>query len=213
MPQLKHVGQVINTGRKCVVVFRHIYDERGNITDQDNCLVVETERLPDAEHQDIINIVESDPAQSTGDIYNVLNRNRLANGEIALVWLAQKGYLQKYPTSNIMLTPDSNNTLRLDKLNTIVRMQQTGASEADINKVLTDDTDSSPRKMEIPAVEYAQETDEQVLDVVTTAKNLMDQAADFEARAKEMRAQAVKLDPSLKKTRRKKSAPTKDSAS
>jgi hypothetical protein len=44
MANLKHIGRVANTNVKCVVVFREIYDEKGNVIDPNNCLVVETER-------------------------------------------------------------------------------------------------------------------------------------------------------------------------
>ena len=59
MANLKHVGQIANTGLKCIVVLREIYDENGNVQESDNCLVVETERLPDMEHDDIVRVVES----------------------------------------------------------------------------------------------------------------------------------------------------------
>ena len=38
---IKHVGQIINTGRRCVVVFREIPDE------PNSCLIVDTEALVD----------------------------------------------------------------------------------------------------------------------------------------------------------------------
>lgn len=202
MTQIKHVGRVINTGRKCIVLFRHLYDAHGNIADENNCIVIETERLHDAEHQDVMRIIESEAAQSTGDVYNVFNRNRLANGEIALEWLAANGHFKTYSTDNIMLTPDSNNSLPLDKLNNIVRMQQAGASEADINNILHNDTDSAPRQLDTNStLATEQESGEQVLDDVTIAKNLMEQANEFDTQAKELRAKAKKLDPTLKKRR------------
>ena len=43
---VKHVGRIKNTDRKCVVAFRYIYDEKGNITDRDHCLVIDADALP-----------------------------------------------------------------------------------------------------------------------------------------------------------------------
>ena len=45
---IKHVGQIINTGRRCVVVFREIPDE------PNSCLIVDTEALVDWMHDDVI---------------------------------------------------------------------------------------------------------------------------------------------------------------
>ena len=44
---MKHIGRVSNTGMKCIVVFREMYDARGNVEDPNHCLIVETGRLPD----------------------------------------------------------------------------------------------------------------------------------------------------------------------
>jgi hypothetical protein len=220
MASLKHVGRVVNTGRKCVVVFREIYDDKGHVTDENHCLVFETENLPDAEHQDLMRIIESEQAQTTGDLYNVLGRSRLGTGVTALTWLANSNRLRKYPTSNIELTPDSRAVLGLHTLNKIVKMQKAGATEKDINNVLRDDTDMSPRSadsisetmQETPVVAETQSADG-VLDDTVIAKQRLDQAEIFESQAKELRDQAYTMDPSLKpKSTRKRAAPMKSTA-
>ena len=71
MATMKHIGRVANTGLKCVVVFRQIYDENGNVTDDKHCLVVETERLPDMEHDDVVRVVESDAGQESAEFYEL----------------------------------------------------------------------------------------------------------------------------------------------
>jgi hypothetical protein len=221
MAPLKHVGRIKNTGRRCVVVFREIYDENGNVVDGDNCLILETESLPDAEHQDIMRIIESEPAQSTGDIYNVFARSRLGSGALALNWMVSSNRLRKFPTNNIELTPDSRTVLGLDTLNKIVKMQKSGASEADISRVLQDDTDMPPRQANMlaestetaPATEAtSQSGDDGVMDDAAIAQSYMSQAEMFEKQAKELREQAIQLDPSLKPKRTRKTAPTKEPA-
>jgi hypothetical protein len=67
---MNHVGRVENTGRRCLVVFREVYDEKGNVIEPDKCLVVETDTLPDFAHQDLMSIVESEPAQREGEFFN-----------------------------------------------------------------------------------------------------------------------------------------------
>jgi len=220
---LKHVGRIKNTGRRCVIVFREIYDEKGNVVDDKNCLVFESESLPDAEHQDLMRIIESEPAQSTGDLYNVLARERLGTGTIALNWLAQTGRLRKFPTSNIELVPDSNSIIGLDTLNKIVKMQNSGVSQEEIEQAIRDDTDNPPRDVtnqitsestatpsestEAPAT--PQSGDDGVLDDAAIAKNYVEQAEMFEMQAKELRDQAYEMDPSLKPKRTKRTPPKK----
>lgn len=226
MAPLKHVGRIKNTGRRCIVVFREIYDENGNVVDDTNCLVVETESLPDAEHQDIMRIVESEPAQSTGEVYNIFARERLGTGVPALNWMVQSNRLRKFPTSNIELTPDSQTVLGLDKLNKIVKMQKTGATEEDIQRVLQDDTDMPPRDANMLAESAtktateptpdtqatSQSGNEGVMDDADIAKSYMSQAEMFEKQAKELREQAYDLDPSLKPKRTRKTPPKKEPA-
>jgi len=229
MANLKHVGRVKNTGRRCIVIFREIYNDKGHVVDDQNCLVVETDSLPDAEHQDILRIVESEPAQATGDVYNIFARQRLTNGTSALKWLADTNRLRKVPTNKIELTPDSRTVLSLDKLNKIVKMQQTGASEEDISRVLQDDTDLPPRDASIMAEtsqQIAQEThdtespekpasqpgNEGVLNDSEIAQSYISQAEMFERQAKDLRDQAYDLDPSLKPKRSRKTPPKKEPA-
>lgn len=222
MAPMKHVGQIKNTGQRCVVVFREIYDERGNVVDENNCLVFESDNLPDAEHQDLMRILESEPAQATGDLFNVLARTRLGNGTPALNWLAASNRLRKFPTNNISMTPEPSTVLGLDVLNKIVKMQKAGASQADIENALRDDTDLAPRDatnvteslqeanpeaVETPAQATTQ-TGDGVLDDAAIAKQRLDQATMFEQQAKELREQAYEMDPSLKPKRTRK-APAK----
>lgn len=227
MAPLKHVGRIKNTGRRCIVVFREMYDDRGHVVDENNCLIVETESLPDAEHQDIMRIVESEPAQATGDVYNVFARERLGSGVPALQWMAQTQRLRKFPTNNIELTPDSRTVLGLDTLNKIVKMQKAGASQKDIENALRDDTDMPPRQAEsvtqtmneanpdateATATPAEAQSGDGVLDDATIAKQRLNQAEMFEAEAKALREQAYELDPSLKPKRGKKTTPTKEPA-
>jgi len=221
MASLKHVGRIKNTGRRCVVVFREIYDDTGKVVDENSCLVFESDSLPDAEHQDLMRIVEGEPAQTTGALYNVLSRTRLGTGVPALSWLAQSNRLRKFPTSNIELTPDSRTVLGLDQLNKIVKMQAQGSSQADIENMLRDDTDMPPRESAAVAesivndaentapVEAQTQTGDGVLDDAAIAQSYLQQAETFEQQAKELRESAIKLDPSLKPGPKKRAAPKK----
>ena len=196
---LKHVGQVINTGRRCVVVFREIYNEKGEVVEPDNCLIVETDSLPDMQHQDMMRIVEGEPAQQTGDLYNVFARERFTDGQMVLGWLNATGRLRKFPTNQILLTPTANNTLRLDKMNRIIEMQRAGQTQEQIENALVDDTDSAPRaQTTAQTAPSAPASEPGVLDDTTLAKGLLEQAAQFESEVTRLREEAYTLDPSLK---------------
>lgn len=220
MASLKHVGRIKNTGRRCVIVFREMYNDKGEVVDENNCLIFESESLPDAEHQDLMRIIESDTAQSTGDLFNVLSRSRLGNGLPALNWLSSSQRLRKFPTDNIELTPDSTTVIGLDTLNKIVKMQKAGASQKDIENALKDDTDMPPRVAETVTADVEKESETQpqvdsqpgddgVLDDAAIAKSYLNQAELFEKQAADLRAQAYELDGSLKPKRSRKTPPTK----
>jgi hypothetical protein len=224
MAAMKHVGKIKNTGRRCVVVFREMYDDKGRVIDENNCLVFETESLPDAEHQDLMRIVESENAQTTGDLFNVLARARLGSGDLALGWLSRSNRLRKFPTSNIEMTPDARTKLGLDTLNKIVKMQKSGANQQQIENVLRNDTDMPPRQAEAVRLDLADDVFEPVaqdtanalsgdgvLDDAAIAKSFLEQAEVFEKQVNELRERAYSMDPTLKPatTRRKRPAPVK----
>ena len=106
---LKHVGQIINTQRKCVVVFREVPDE------EDSCLIVDTDALQDWMHDDIMNAVESPGAQQSTDFYAYAERTVLTDGTNMLQALHKTGRLQKVPTDTITMTP--NNSVSVGFLN------------------------------------------------------------------------------------------------
>ena len=210
MANLKHVGRVANTNVKCVVVFREIYDEKGNVVDPNNCLIVETERLPDMEHDDVIRVVESNEGQNVANFYEIANRSRFADGTNMLNSLHRRGFLRKYPTNQIELTPNPSTAIKLSEVNTIIRKQATGMSESDIRNTMVDDTDKAPRQLNgkpvsnIP-LDSTQTIDqaitvptETVLDDTTIAKNMLAQAQTFLAEAERLKAEAYAMSPGLK---------------
>jgi len=205
MANIKHVGQVANTGLKCIVVFREIYDENGNVQEPDNCLVVETERLPDMEHDDIVRVVESPTAQESAEFYTVAHRSMFSDGINMLVKLNNRGYLKKYPTDQIMMTPNSSTSIKLSEINEIIRKQNTGMSEADITNSMVDDTDSPPRTTTSlspsQTIDQAVNTGEQAMDDTALAQTMLDQATTYEAEVKRLREEAYAMAPDLKPKR------------
>tara|TARA_Y100001972_G_C7656427_1_gene330582 strand:+ start:1737 stop:2378 length:642 start_codon:yes stop_codon:yes gene_type:complete len=207
MANVKHVGQVANTGLKCVVVFREIYDENGNVTDPNHCLIVETERLPDMEHDDIVRVVESDSAQNANQFYEIAHRSMFSDGINMLTKLHNRGYLKKYPTSQILMTPNSSTSVALSEVNEIIRKQSTGMSESDIRNSMVDDTDKPPRNHTTSQqTAPAPKAEAGVLDDSDIAKNMLSQADTYEAEVKRLREEAYNMAPELKPKRGRKKA-------
>lgn len=211
MANLKHVGQVTNTGIKCVVVFREIYDERGNVQDRDHCLVVETDRLPDYAHDDVVRVVESEAGQQANEFYEIANRSYFSDGSPMLQEMHKRGWIKKYPTTNIAMTPNRSTSVKLSEINEIIRKQSTGMSEQDIRNTMVNDTDQPPRTQTTldptQTIDQAVNTGEQALDDSAIAKGLLSQAETFLAEAERLQAEAYEMDPSLKPKRgRKKKA-------
>ena len=202
MANMKHVGQVSNTGLKCIVVFREIYDENGNVTDPTHCLIVETERLPDMEHDDVVRVVESPAAQEANQFYEIAHRSMFSDGINMLTKLHNRGYLKKYKTDQILMTPNSSTSVKLSEVNEIIRKQKTGMSETDIKNSMVDDTDQPPRttttSRQAPPPPQA---DAGVMDDAALAQTMLDQAATYEAEVKRLREEAYAMAPDLKPKR------------
>ena len=206
---MKHIGRVSNTGKKCIIVFREIYDERGNVSDPNHCLVVETERLPDMEHDDIVRIVESEAGQSASQFYEIAHRSMFSDGLNMLTKLHNRGYLRKHPTNNVEVTPTPSTSIKLSEINEIIRKQRSGMSEADIKNLMVDDTDKPPRTQ--PMLDNTQTIDqavpasgETVLDNTAIAQNMLAQAETFLVEAQRLQNEAYAMAPDLKTKRARK---------
>lgn len=205
MANLKHIGRVSNTGLKCIVVFREMYDEHGKVLDPNHCLIVETERLPDMEHDDIVRVVESDSAQESAEFFNVAQRNKFSDGANMLSKLSRMGWLKKYPTNQIDLTPNSSTAIKLSEVNMVLTKQASGMSNADIANAMVDDTDGPPRNHTTlnpsQTINEAVNTSEQALDDGALAQQMLDQATTYEAEVKRLREEAYSMAPDLKPKR------------
>jgi hypothetical protein len=107
----KHTGTLVNTGVRCIVVFRKIPG------DEENCLVVETDRLNDMYHNSLMEYVASPESQKTNEFSEILNRRTFPDGLNALQALHYKGMLRKTPVSNVNLLPFPGQVLPLALLN------------------------------------------------------------------------------------------------
>jgi hypothetical protein len=205
---LKHVGRIKKSKKKVVVAYRVVPQ------DAEHCLVVPTEALMAEEHDALMKAVESNAGQNAYEFAEAMMRTQLPDGRNMLVGFHQTGRLQRYPTTEIEMTPDSKNTVGLDELNRVIA-EQKGVSVEDL--ALSDgkkpkptpevteeattaidgaDFDTPPEVMQ--AAQAA--TGEVLSDEELAAKYRSDADRMFKE-AKRLREQAEELVPTKKKTK------------
>ena len=205
MADLKHVGRIVSTGRKCLVAYRTLPGE------SDHCLVVQTENLPDEQHNALINLVESGSGQESGEFAEVLARANFPDGSIMLAALHTQGKLTKVPTSQVEMLPNFNVKINLAELNVLIAQQ---------NNVAVDDLaiKSSSAKVEVKEVGSVNEMPAETSDIGKTTSASVNETYveptkfdSAEAEAKHYRSQADKLAKQAAEMRRKAEelAPTK----
>ena len=140
MPEfIKHVGQVNQSNKKCVVVFREIPGE------ESSCLIVETESLPELYHDDLINAVESHGSQSDMDFYKFAQRSTFHDGTNMLESLHLKGLLKKVSVNEITMIPTRDATILLADLNSQLRQinNEGRTTSGDINATVDEPQESN----------------------------------------------------------------------
>jgi hypothetical protein len=162
------------------------------------------------EHDDIIRVVESTAAQDANQFYEIAHRSMFSDGLNMLTKLHNRGYLRKYPTHQIELTPNPSTAIKLSEVNEIIRKQQSGMSESDIRNSMVNDTDKAPREVTATntssnvnldptqTIDQAIPTTEAVLDDAAIAKNMLAQAETFLAEAQRLQTEAYSMAPELK---------------
>lgn len=185
MAFLKHVGRHANTGQRLIVVFMELPDE------PDQALVLYSDSLPDRYHQSLMEAVESPEGQASKQFYEVMTRKVFWHGTPMLQTMHQERFLVKVPTKDVIMTPNSNNSIPLNELN-----EQLHSSDEQVES-----TDTSVD--EVPVVEEKSRVDTNVEESKLEeskqiAQNLMIQAELLEKDAEAKRQEAYKYDPSLK---------------
>ena len=197
MADLKHVGRIVSTGRKCLVAYRTLPGE------SDHCLVVQTENLPDEQHNALINLVESGSGQESGEFAEVLARANFPDGSIMLAALHTQGKLTKVPTSQVEMLPNFNVKINLAELNVLIAQQ---------NNVAVDDLaiKSSSAKVEVKEVGSVSNMPAETNDLGKTTSASVNETYveptkfdSAEAEAKHYRSQADKLAKQAADMRRK----------
>jgi hypothetical protein len=118
MSELKHVGRVKSTNKKCLVAYRTLPG------DAYYCLIVPTENLPDAYHDALINLVESHAGQDAYEFAEAMDRTQFPDGSRMLPALHASGRLIKISTDAVEMTPTLSQSITLSELNQIIAEQR-----------------------------------------------------------------------------------------
>lgn len=115
---IKHIGK--HNSRKIVVLFRQVPGE------EHMCLVTYTDSLPRQLHDDVMKVLESTTGQQAKELSDVLFRNIGADGRNLLEALHREGYIKKVQAGQVLITPNTSTTVRLDELNKILNEMAKG---------------------------------------------------------------------------------------
>lgn len=194
---LKHVGRIKATGRRCMVVFRTLPN------DAFNCLIIQTESLEPDYHDQLISLVESAAAQSANEFSEVLARSMFSDGSTMLPSLHVKGLLTKVATDQVEMVPNMQTTILLSDLNQAIAEQQ-GVSVQDL--AMRGSPKEAAEVQEIAKVQNVPQPMTEFDDGRTTSSSVNQQEQTFEtpeSEAKYYRSQADKLAKQAAELRRR----------
>src|SRR5210317_1392513 len=116
--EIKHIGKLKNTGDKVAVVFRTVPGE------SNHALVLPTATLRDEYHDALMKMIESDQAQQTNELGEIMFTRTFPDGRPMLTAMQQDGRLRKMPTDTVLMTPTPTNQILLSELNTLIAEQK-----------------------------------------------------------------------------------------
>jgi hypothetical protein len=188
---LKHIGKVGD--RKVAVIFRQVPNE------EHMCLVVYSELLGSNIHDPLIRAIESPQGQNAKDLADELSRTYTKDGKIILQVLHLEGMMKKIQTSQVVMTPAPNVSIRLNELNTMLDEMDKGEAairrmaEIDASRGLQDPADVARRmrgESTLPPVAAAADG---TLGDDTLAQSLIAQANKMAAEARGLLAESERL--------------------
>lgn len=189
---IRHVGK--HGDRKVAVIFRQIPNE------EHMCLVVYTELLNQNIHDPLISAIESPQGQNAPNLADELNRTYTRDGKIILQLLHHEGMLKKIQTNQVLMTPSSNQRIRLNELNSILDEMEKGESavkrlaELDTTLGAQDPKEVAKRMRGEKSVDKSPVNAAGALDNSDLANNLRSQASRMSAEAKGLLAEAARLE-------------------
>lgn len=194
---LKHVGRIAANGKKVVVAYRVVPG------DPDYCLVIPTQALDAAQHDDVMKCLESNAGQNAYEFAEAMARNTLSDGMNMLSGMQKYGKLVKVKTDTVEMTPDTKSVILLSELNKMLA-EGKGVTVADLAVKGPDGQTLQPKTETIstdPVGDYATTNVDGVLTDEDLAAQYRSQADAMFKEAKRLREQAEELVPTKKKTK------------
>ena len=197
---MKHTGKMKNNNAKVLVAYRTLPGE------SDNALVVDVARLTDAQHDEIMKVVESNQAQSANELADVLSRRYFPDGRQMLMALHTDGRLKKVGTTDVIMTPTPSDTVVLSELNQMIA-EQKGVTVDQLAVTETEETVATANEMptantETAPTEVKQDPNQPLTDE-DLARSYRSQADRLSKEAAALRRQAEELVPTKRKTAKK----------
>lgn len=202
--QMKHVGKI---GEKpCVVLYREVPNE------PDFALVVKTENLPDAQHDALMNIVQSAEAQEANELSEVLDRRQFGDGSNMLQQLHFDKRIEKVQTNLVSLTPTPATSISLSEVNAELKKIKNNSNpplktdpvqpaanplnESVTNPVVAE-SDPTLAEANVPVAEGEVNETQIALNLLQQAAMLEEDASALMNDAEAKRQEAYRLNPEL----------------
>lgn len=199
MTNLKHVGKLKTTNRKCIVAYRVVPGE------PTNCIVVYTESLDADMHDTLMKLVESNAGQTANELADAMGRTLLPDGRNMLATFHQTGKLNKVSSDLITMTPNNQTSIPLNELNEAIAAQK-GVSVEDLAVASSTPAKTESVQVEPVAAPVAAADSQGILSDDDLAAQYRSQADTLFKEAKRLREQAEELAPTKKATKSKKTA-------
>lgn len=201
---LKHIGRLKHNQRKVIVAYKTLPG------DPDHCVCVTTESLEAADHDFVMQLVESNSGQATDEFAEAMARSTLSDGSNMLHNFHYTGKMSRYHTKDVEMTPTTQSVIPLDELNRMIA-EQKGVAVEDL--ALSDPSKNAKAKKaakapsepvaETPVAEAPvaplQAPEGGVITDEQLAANYRSQADRLFKEAKQLREQAEALVPTKKK--------------
>lgn len=198
----RHVGVMNNTGNKVAIVFMSLPGDEGN------CLVIDTDSLPDMFQQTMRRLIDSADAQQSENLADILDRRVSPDGSNTslLTKFHQSGRLQKVPVDLVSLTPNKGTKWPLKDVLSSIKASKNPDVINDLSDMDPDEARIAQQAMTNfnPHASNMEAMNEETR--ASKARDLIVMAEMLEADAAARRQQAYQLMPDLVPKRAKKAA-------
>jgi hypothetical protein len=200
--ETKHVGKIINTGEKVAVVFRTVPGE------SDHALVLPTATLRDDQHNSLMELIDSDQGQQSGELGEIMFARSFPTGANMLRAVQSEGRLKKVTTDSVMMTPTPVTEIKLSELNTLIA-EQRNLSVDELYTLVSGAPKAGETAPEAPApapnmaaMDEATPTTNAPLSDADLAKSYRSQADRLSKEAAQLRRDAEELVPTKKASKK-----------